>query len=220
VFFSLKIALASLQTHRLRTALAVARAGNVVIGGDFYASRTHPGSGRLVVDCLDALMRGEEPILFAPLSSRPYTYGLDILAGYLRLMSQLGRTELRGEAFNFGPKEMQGTVNGELATQLCQLWDPVRGWVQGPTRPEPYPPQSICWDKARDWPGWRPLFSTPETLEATVAWYRAWHELRNVATPGCLAALNRRLILEHGRRERAADHTNGGQESPESPDHG
>ncbi|MGH9755768.1 MAG: NAD-dependent epimerase/dehydratase family protein, partial [Blastocatellia bacterium] len=88
--------------------LGVGRAGNVIIGGDFYSTEKTNGAGRIFVDCFDALIKKQSPKIFTPKFTRPYTYGLDILSGYLTLMSELDNEGVDGEAFNFGPHEQYG----------------------------------------------------------------------------------------------------------------
>ena len=104
------------------TKIAVARAGNVLIGGDDHASSNTHGGGRIFVDCYEALTEGRAPEIFRPTFTRPYTYGLDILSGYMTLMSRLDQKGVAGEAFNFGPYEQSGVSNALLATKICELW--------------------------------------------------------------------------------------------------
>jgi CDP-glucose 4,6-dehydratase len=101
--------------------LGIGRGGNVLIGGDLHSTRRNPGSGRIFVDCYDALIEGKSPEIFQPAYTRPYTYGLDIISGYMTLMSRLESDGVDGEAFNFGPHEPYGVSNGLLATKICEL---------------------------------------------------------------------------------------------------
>ena len=153
--------------------VGVGRAGNVIVGGDFYSSRRTGGAGRIFVDCFEALAEKQPPKIFTPHFTRPYTYGLDILTGYMALMSRLDCKSVDGEAFNFGPHEQHGVENGLLAAKICELWGEGIMWECGPARDEPFEKQALSWDKARERLGWQPAYTLHEGLCATVRWYRA-----------------------------------------------
>ena len=180
--------------------VGVGRAGNVVIGGDFNSSRKTNGAGRIFVDCFDALMRGEPPVIFKPHFTRPYTYGLDILSGYMALMSGLDGEGVNGEAFNFGPHEQYGVENALIATQICELWGGGIMWRKsGPEadRIEPFEKQSLAWDKARERLGWQPAFALPESLRDTTRWYKEWADRGRARGEGGMFEFSRSLIHEH-----------------------
>ena len=175
--------------------LGVARAGNVLIGGDFHSSRRSSGAGRIFVDCVEALLEGRNPEIYAPRYTRPYTYGLDVLAGYMTLMSRLEEPRVQGEAFNFGPIDGRGVENGYLADLICQLWGSGVRWHTGTPRDEPFVDQSLCWDKARERLGWKPVYSLQESLRDTVQWYKEWANRGRRA--GSMRDFNRELITAH-----------------------
>jgi CDP-glucose 4,6-dehydratase len=177
--------------------IAVARAGNVLIGGDDHSSTTTHGAGRIFVDCYEALAEGRVPEIFRPTYTRPYTYGLDILSGYMTLMSRLGEDGFAGEAFNFGPYEQFGVSNALLATKICDLWGSGVTWKSSAPREEPFDYQSLRTDKSRERLGWRPAFTLYEALRATTNWYKAWADVAPNVTDGCMYNLNCSLIAEH-----------------------
>jgi len=182
--------------------LGIGRGGNVLIGGDLHSSRRIPGSGRIFVDCYDALIEGRSPEIFQPAYTRPYTYGLDIISGYMNLMSRLDCDGVDGEAFNFGPHERYGVSNGLLATKICELWGGDTHWTRGAARDEPFVNQSLNWDKSRERLLWEPAFTLYEGLRETTRWYQEWARWRKDAREGGLKELNASLIRDH--REAAA----------------
>jgi len=179
------------------TKIAVGRAGNVLVGGDDHSSSSTQGAGRIFVDCYEALAEGRAPAIFRPSYTRPYTYGLDILAGYMSLMSQLDRKGVAGEAFNFGPYEQLGVSNALLATKICELWGSGVMWKGGAPREEPFEYQALRTEKSQCLLGWRPAYTLYEALRATTRWYKAWAELGANVSEGCLYDLNCSLIAEH-----------------------
>ena len=182
--------------------MAIGRAGNVVLGGDFHASSVTAGGGHLHVDCLEALADGRAPVVFNPVYTRPYTYGLDICAGYMSLLARMHEDGVDGEPFNFGPHENPGVANGIVATKLCEIWGGGLSWEQGDPRAEPFEAQSLAWGKAQSRLGWTPAYTIDETLADVTSWYRHWYGLGDRSASGAMAEVNADLVARH--REAAA----------------
>lgn len=80
-------------------AMATARAGNVIGGGDW-------SKDRLVPDCIRAINNGKKIIIRNPVAVRPWQHVLEPLSGYLLLGEKLLiARETYSQAFNFGPCE-------------------------------------------------------------------------------------------------------------------
>jgi CDP-glucose 4,6-dehydratase len=175
----------------------IGRAGNVLVGGDFHTSSRTNGAGRIFSDCFEALIDGRAPTIFSPSYTRPYTYGLDVLSGYMSIMARLEEHGVHGEAFNFGPQEQGGVPNGVLAELICEKWSGGQTKLQfGNLRSEPFVTQALSWHKAQERLGWRPAYSLEQAVEDTVQWYRAWSELHGKRLAP-LAAVNDELIKRH-----------------------
>ena len=77
--------------------IAIARAGNVIGGGDW-------ATGRLIPDCIRSWSKNKKVSLRSPYSTRPWQHVLDVLHGYILLAIHLNKNKnLDGEIFNFGP---------------------------------------------------------------------------------------------------------------------
>lgn len=152
-------------------AVASARAGNVVGGGDF-------ADYRLVPDCMRALM-AEEPIrLRNPEHVRPWQHVLESLSGYLWLAAQLLRHGNDfAEGWNFAPGERRGVTARAVAEKAIELWGygewTSDGAVQAPKETSVL---RLSGDKAANRLGWRPAYTWEETLRETVAWYRRYQQ--------------------------------------------
>ncbi|WP_028044852.1 CDP-glucose 4,6-dehydratase [Cellulomonas sp. URHE0023] len=94
---------------------AIARAGNVIGGGDVCAER-------LMVDLVAAFTAGAPVRLRYPDAVRPWQHVLDCLNGYLLLADALLAGRLAGEAFNFGPGTRSFVKVGDIATSVAALW--------------------------------------------------------------------------------------------------
>ncbi len=153
---------------RRRVALATARAGNVIGGGDW-------SPGRLVPDVVRALLAGEPVALRHVDAVRPWQHVLEALAGYLELAERLVNqpNEAVG-AWNFGPDKDSHRTVADLVERLVELWgDPVPWMPDGRPR---MPEDRYLWldsTRAREQLGWRPRLSFDETLQWIVEWHRA-----------------------------------------------
>jgi CDP-glucose 4,6-dehydratase len=98
------------------TPTGIARAGNVIGGGDVCADR-------LMVDLVAAFSTGNPVSLRHPEAVRPWQHVLDCLNGYLALADELLGGTSQGEAFNFGPDAGSFVSVGEVATLVASLWD-------------------------------------------------------------------------------------------------
>ena len=151
-------------------ALATARAGNVIGGGDW-------SEDRLVPDLVRAAIAGTPCRLRNPASVRPWQHVLEPLAGYLAL----GRALLESPAtvagaYNFGPSSEGHATVGEVVSGFAAHWPALR--VERDAGPHPHEAAVLRLDctRARAGLGWRPVWDTATTLARTARWYRRWHE--------------------------------------------
>jgi CDP-glucose 4,6-dehydratase len=153
-----------------RPAIATARAGNVIGGGDWAAHR-------LVPDLLAAFAANEPARLRNPHAIRPWQHVLEPLAGYLRLAEEIVADPALSGPWNFGP-ELEDCVSvGELAEQLCALWPCSRYAVEkAPAFPHEAALLRLDAARAKAHLDWRPRWRLPEALRQTVAWQRAWRD--------------------------------------------
>ena len=150
-------------------AIATARAGNVIGGGDWAAHR-------LVTDLLAAFAAKETAALRNPRAVRPWQHVLEPLAGYLRLTEKITADATLAGAWNFGP-ELEDCISvGELAEQLHTLWPDSRYAVQAAPLPHEAALLRLDATRAKEHLGWHPRWHLPEALRQTVAWHRAWLE--------------------------------------------
>jgi len=157
---------ASFQEHGV--AIASARAGNVIGGGDF-------ADYRLVPDCVKALAHGEPVEVRNPHSVRPWQHVLEPLSGYLMLGEKLLREGADfSEAWNFGPLEHKGITSQEVVEKLIEFWG-EGAWVHndpGYAKVETGLLR-LSWEKAASRMDWRPVYTWEDSLAEIVAWHKA-----------------------------------------------
>jgi len=151
------------------TALASARAGNVIGGGDWAADR-------LVPDMLKAFERGAPVVIRNPLATRPWQHVLEPLSGYLTLAEKLhGEGQAYAEGWNFGPADDEAKPVGWIVERLTTLWgDGARWQLDGSAQPHEAHLLKLDCTKARQRLRWVPRWSLDTTLERIVRWHQAW----------------------------------------------
>ena len=165
-------------------AIATARAGNVIGGGDWALDR-------LVPDIIRALERREPVRIRNPHAIRPWQHVLEPLSGYLLLAERLylnGQPD--AESWNFGPSEEDERSVQWIVEHLCQLWGHNASWVLLPGE-HPHEARFLKLDisKAKQRLQWAPRWSLENALNHTTEWHQAWvkgHDMRAV----CLHQIN------------------------------
>jgi len=150
-------------------AMATARAGNVIGGGDWALDR-------LVPDILGALEKREPVLIRNPNAIRPWQHVLEPLSGYLQLAERLYlHGQLDAEGWNFGPRDEDARPVQWIVEQLCNQWGSGASWTLQPGD-HPHEASFLKLDisKARQRLQWTPRWSLAVALNRIVEWHQAW----------------------------------------------
>ena len=150
-------------------ALASARAGNVIGGGDWT-------SDQLIPDLMRAFAEGRSCLIRNPSAIRPWQFVLEPLRGYLLLAERLAERPAQfAGGWNFGPTESDAKPVSWIADKLVQLWGGRASWTHD-TGLHPHEAHYLKLDasKARAYLDWHPLVPLHEALDWIVEWYRAF----------------------------------------------
>lgn len=158
--------------------IAVARAGNVIGGGDW-------AENRIVPDLIRALSTDSPICIRNPVSVRPWQHVLEALVGYLELAERMAigqDPEKWGDAWNFGPIDNTVVTVEELVARCITIWGSGAYECQK-TRQQPHEADQLKLDcsKAISVLGWRPKMDTHASISATIEWYKA--VLKNGISP-------------------------------------
>ena len=159
-------------------AIATARAGNVIGGGDW-------AEDRIVPDAMRALAMGEPIPVRNPRATRPWQHVLEPLGGYLLLAEKLAGAQAGSgpnpyaEAFNFGPSLEANRPVQQLIVEALQHWPGQWHDLSDPEAPHEAGRLHLQIDKAHHQLGWRPRWGFETTVEKTVRWYKAASEFPN-----------------------------------------
>lgn len=150
-------------------AIATARAGNVIGGGDW-------SSYRLVPDVVRAFLADKPAIIRNPEASRPWQHVLEPLGGYLRLAERMWQESTTfSEAWNFGPTEQDTRPVSWVTDELARLWGGHARWEKDASS-HSIEAVSLRLDctKAKSGLGWYPRLNLSDALAWTVEWYKAY----------------------------------------------
>ncbi len=166
-------------------AMATARAGNVIGGGDWARDR-------LVPDILSALEKGQPVQIRNPHAIRPWQHVLEPLAGYLLLAENLF---VHGQAFaegwNFGPREDDARPVQWIVEHLCQTWGSGASWqLQPGDHPHEANYLKLEISKAKQRLHWKPRWSLETALENITDWHQAWRDVQDMRAL-CLQQINK-----------------------------
>jgi CDP-glucose 4,6-dehydratase len=158
--------------HDSSVRIAVARAGNVIGGGDW-------AQDRIVPDCVKAWSLNHTVELRNPRSTRPWQHVLEPLAGYLSLATSLEKNpNLHGEVFNFGPRATLNHSVLDLVKEMGKFWNQV-SWIDVSEQDiGPYESGLLklnC-DKALFFLDWHAVMDFEDTVRMTAQWYTYFYQ--------------------------------------------
>jgi CDP-glucose 4,6-dehydratase len=150
-------------------ALASARAGNVIGGGDW-------ASDRLIPDILRAFEQNQAVIIRNPFATRPWQHVLEPLSGYLTLAERLYTDgQACAESWNFGPYDDDARSVRWIVEHLVSNWGNSATWqLDGCTNPHEANYLKLDISKAKARLGWQPRWPLPTALAHITTWHQAW----------------------------------------------
>ena len=156
--------------------MGIARAGNVIGGGDW-------AKDRIIVDCVKAFSENKVVEIRSPKATRPWQHVLEPLSGYLTLGQYLYENKSdTGEAYNFGPRAEQTKTVYELVEDLAILWGLKPKDAVCLTGNIPFHEATLlklnC-DKALSYLDWHSTLRYEECIKFIADWYRAFYVDKN-----------------------------------------
>lgn len=161
------------QEHEV--AIASARAGNVIGGGDW-------ADDRLIPDFIRAISKGEELKIRSPYAIRPWQHVLEPLSGYLALAAKLFTEGAKyAEGWNFGPDDRDAKNVEWITETLCRLWGNGAKYSID-NNPQPHEANYLKLDcsKAKAELDWVPRWNIETTLRSIVDWNKAFMSGKNI----------------------------------------
>jgi CDP-glucose 4,6-dehydratase len=153
------------------TALATARAGNVIGGGDW-------SEDRLVPDLIRAFTSGQSALIRNPHSVRPWQHVLEPVEAYIQLAEKLWEEPARfSSAWNFGPDLLDAKTVGEVVALFVNQWGRDARWeVDSTLQSHEAKLLRLDCSKAALELNWTPRLRIHDAIQMTVDWYRAFYQ--------------------------------------------
>ena len=165
---------------KVQIALASARAGNVIGGGDW-------AEDRIVPDCIRALQQQEPIAVRNRIATRPWQHVLEPLCGYVTLASEMDqRLKHGGEVFpmpsledlcgpyNFGPTLTSNQSVEHLVEEILKHWPGVWEDRSDPDAVHEASKLNLSIEKAFHLLNWSPAWEFEQTIRRTVEWYQQY----------------------------------------------
>lgn len=151
-----------------KVAIATARAGNAIGGGDW-------ATDRIIPDCIRAIRARRPVIIRNPHAIRPWQHVLEPLTGYLCLAEKLLKDgPTYAESWNFGPVDNDCKPVEYLVKAICRQWGPEALFTFAKVKgPHEAAFLKLDCSKAHARLGWRPRWNLEKALSATIEWYKA-----------------------------------------------
>ena len=152
-------------------AIATARSGNVIGGGDW-------SDDRIIPDLVRALQAGDPLKVRNPNAIRPWQHVLEPISGYLLLGNQLERDPVSfAQAYNFGPVLDDQLSVRELVQMAMGIWG-AGELEEDNNLNHPHEAGLLQLDiqKAENQLGWTPKMTSQEAIAQTMDWYKNYEE--------------------------------------------
>ncbi len=171
--------------------VGIARAGNVIGGGDW-------ATGRLIPDCIRKWSKKRTVILRNPFSTRPWQHVLDVLRGYIFLAINLKKNKnINGEAFNFGPKIEKNREVIKVVKLMKNHWKEGK-WKKSKSK-NFFEAKLLHLNsnKSKKYLGWSPLLNLENSIYYTISWYKKFYTDRKNIYNFSLEQINNYLKLKN-----------------------
>ena len=156
-------------------AIASARAGNVIGGGDW-------AEDRLIPDILKSFEKKSPVIVRNPMATRPWQHVLEPLSGYLVLAEHLfNEGKSFAEAWNFGPKDEDCKSVSWILDKMVANWDDQASWeLDKNTNPHEAGYLKLDCSKAASKLNWHPKWNLDFTLGKIINWHKSYLNGSNI----------------------------------------
>ncbi|WP_108869602.1 CDP-glucose 4,6-dehydratase [Aquimarina aquimarini] len=150
-------------------ALASARAGNVIGGGDW-------ANDRLIPDFIKAIAKGEKIKIRSPYAIRPWQHVLEPLSGYILLAEKLYNDGVDyAEGWNFGPEDSDAKNVEWIISKICALWGEDSSYeIDNLNKLHEANYLKLDCSKAKSKLDWNPRWDIETTLKLIVDWNKAY----------------------------------------------
>ena len=155
--------------------IVIARAGNVIGGGDW-------ADDRIISDCFKSWKNNTSVKIRNPNATRPWQHVLEPISGYLLAGHYLLRDskKITGESFNFGPSNSDNKSVKDILLILKKQWKGLKIVFESQDSFLEHNLLQLSSKKAKKILNWRSVLNFEETIKMTSEWYKALREKKNM----------------------------------------
>ena len=157
--------------NRSSITVGVARAGNVIGGGDWSRDR-------LVPDCVKSWVKNKRVLIRNPNSTRPWQHVLEAISGYIFLALNLKMNKnLHGQSFNFGPSNNKIYPVVSLVKLVKRFWKNIDWKIININKKNFFESKLLKLNssKAKKILKWKTILTFEETIEMVSSWYKKYY---------------------------------------------
>ena len=159
----------SFLKHKKNLRICIARAGNVIGGGDWSENRVIP-------DCIKNWSKNKSVIIRNPNSTRPWQHVFDVLNGYLMLAIKLKKDKnINGQAFNFGPKIEKNLKVIHVVKKMQKRWGNAKWKIKKVSSFSENKLLYLNSNKAKKLLKWQSKLDLNATINYTADWYKEYY---------------------------------------------
>ena len=149
--------------------IAIARAGNVIGGGDW-------SDNRIIPDCIKSWWKKKHAKIRNPYSTRPWQHVLDVLYGYIVLAVMLNKNKkVNGEAFNFGPKVEKKRKVINVVKEMQKYWPNSKVLIKREKNFKESTLLQLNSNKSKKVLDWKCILKIDNAVSLTVNWYKEFY---------------------------------------------
>jgi len=156
---------------KTKVLVGIARAGNVIGGGDW-------SENRLIPDCVKSWSKNKRVLIRNSQSTRPWQHILEAVRGYLLLALTLKKNKkLHGEAFNFGPENTKNYSVIFLIKLMKKYWKEI-SWKMPNKKKKSFYESNLLKlnsNKAKIKLKWKCILTFAETISMVANWYKSYY---------------------------------------------
>ncbi len=154
--------------------IAVARAGNVIGGGDWSPDR-------LIPDCIKSWQKNKKVLIRNPNSTRPWQHVMEVLYGYMLLAINLNKNKKNhGEAFNFGPALRDKMRVIEVVKKMKINWKNASWKITKNKRFKESKLLQLNSNKSKKILKWNCILSSRHTIKLVTHWYKNFYNKKDL----------------------------------------
>ena len=157
-----------------KISIAVARAGNVIGGGDWSPDR-------LIPDCIKSWSKNKKVLIRNPNSTRPWQHVMEVIYGYMLLAINLNNNKkLHGEAFNFGPSLKDKMRVIDVVKKMKINWKNVSWKVTNNKKFKESKLLQLNSNKSKKILKWNCILNSKQTIKLVTYWYKKFYNMENL----------------------------------------